>query len=803
MLHTSHYVIHPSLNEAKVFACTPPPELDLTSLPLLADDWLEQLATISGVDSVAFTKHIGEQATYSLKKELLHALQLIFYRLNGQLDVQLGCLSHDEHKQFVLKLTEDLDACTPGFHNRVNDLVSAFASPSNLAELLYLVRKALFLVSPDADVHSWNRVSLVASHTGLGIKPNLEHDAYQGLLSDQQIQDYLQQQIAQRFTPEQLPALLTDQFKGLIYAYGYIGQADESGYTVGFVDQVFATISQFVRESGQKDEAKWRYFKIDEETLRIRDINWPLIESCFSITLSQEEYILIRPTTLQQLLTAYQQGLYEHAMVSELSLRIMCYSIADKPEQLIEEITAIAQQNPQFYAQFLQKPYEQLEYGESSVVWFDKIKRPTALLNSVSYAPEKARGLLRFLEINKVLIGKDLIKTLVLQTGENRVNSLILAARCHPEVVQALLQFLRRHYEFLGANFLREVLTQKNNSNWNALMVAACYQPQSVHVFLQFLENNYQTLGCDLINEMLMHKDENNWNALMLMAWHQPAAAREFLQFLSRHALMLGYDAINELLTQKTQNNWNALMLATYVHSETTVEFLNFLGSLHQFLGSELINDMLMQTTENKRNALMLAARHRPEAVSVFLQFLNSHYKVLGNKVLQALFMQQDDSNCNALMLATDYYPEVAEQFLQFFSDCHKVLGSVFLKEMLNQPAWNPLYNVLGLNLKEKYDECGDCEVANSRVVRIETTADAHQMIKEKRAAWREYHQLEKKINQTKPKKLAEAQGEHLTLYMDTPQYRRYCLFGSKDIKEITPEDIEASYDDSRKARSL
>ena len=110
-----------SFDVNRALAYAPPFKIDFSKVKTPPTDWLSQLETMccdyNSTLKKPFAKHTGKDATYTLKKELIDQLQVIYYRLSGDLDVQLGKLSDNQRTSILLKLTEEIQACTAGFHN--------------------------------------------------------------------------------------------------------------------------------------------------------------------------------------------------------------------------------------------------------------------------------------------------------------------------------------------------------------------------------------------------------------------------------------------------------------------------------------------------------------------------------------------------------------------------------------------------------------------------------------------------------------------------------------------------------------
>lgn len=303
----STYNLDATLNKEKLFLCTPPPEIDLSSLPSLPDDWLTHLTSIyqkynSSLKENAIKRHIDEDSGYQLKSILIQQLQLIYYRLEGSLDTQCGALSEDERRALVTQLTINIDDCTEGFHNRVNIIIDSLQEARNFDELLYQVRKTLVTNLATTltilEIHTWNRISVVAAKDGLGIKANLLEDAYPGYLLDEMIRSALQEEFQKKYTPFNLPFLLADALRGLLFGRGYTGGPKETGYSTGIGEKISALIKRYLPDTDTRNPFDWQDFFIihygddPDSDICIYDLNWNLIRQKFFNVLSKGEYFI-------------------------------------------------------------------------------------------------------------------------------------------------------------------------------------------------------------------------------------------------------------------------------------------------------------------------------------------------------------------------------------------------------------------------------------------------------------------------------------------------------------------------------
>ncbi|BBB15873.1 uncharacterized protein RVIR1_14290 [Candidatus Rickettsiella viridis] len=289
----------------RCFQCIPPNLPDLKNLQSLPEDWFEKLSGLCNVKVDAFNKHLKNadlnkypllfrNSTISLKE----ALQFIYLTLS-----HLNCKS-SYYSAIVLKLTEDIEFCTPGFINRVADIVTSLQEPQNLDELLYQSRldlvntvAAKLATTQTQQIHAWNQVLQIAANNNLGVKGNFK-DPFSSNLTYSEIKKYLEKEFSEKFTPFYLPFLLEKQLRGLASLSDYQG-AQATGYTVGIAENITEKIKTYLHAETFKNLTCQDFFEIvysdDDEDCYLpilKDIKWNVVRNCFFNTLLKEGYFV-------------------------------------------------------------------------------------------------------------------------------------------------------------------------------------------------------------------------------------------------------------------------------------------------------------------------------------------------------------------------------------------------------------------------------------------------------------------------------------------------------------------------------
>src|SRR3990167_9762381 len=114
----ARYLFDSNLDTDQAFKYAPFGEIDISVLPTLPDDWLDELCKLSCLSqpieektSNPFKKHVEDSC---LGERIKAALQLVYHCLKGHLDKQIfRALSDSDKKAFkaaiITKLQEEID----------------------------------------------------------------------------------------------------------------------------------------------------------------------------------------------------------------------------------------------------------------------------------------------------------------------------------------------------------------------------------------------------------------------------------------------------------------------------------------------------------------------------------------------------------------------------------------------------------------------------------------------------------------------------------------------------------------------
>ncbi|MFT4060455.1 MAG: hypothetical protein QM652_13010 [Legionella sp.] len=253
-------------------------------------DWIKNFVQLcQTITQEQIDRHIGAESTYHFKNILLHSLKFHYAALSGVLkDIDpVFNLTVDQKTAIISKIEEEIEACTPGFHARIESLLaSCYFVPKTIADLLTLIRYNIVesaATKQTTEVHTNNRFFIVAKEMGFGVEPKLANDPYTGNIPEDEIKEYLQTAFDEKFQPFSILLQLKTQ---IISTFGqYIGRK-ETGYKIN----VYGPGLEYLKNLFQETEVNYDYLITDKETNAVYDINWNLILKKLWDILLQDKY---------------------------------------------------------------------------------------------------------------------------------------------------------------------------------------------------------------------------------------------------------------------------------------------------------------------------------------------------------------------------------------------------------------------------------------------------------------------------------------------------------------------------------
>lgn len=714
----NEYSINPAFNKDLVFAYRPSPEIKLSKLPNLPENWQDVLETTlceanPELPKNIFSRHLDKTSAFSEKNQLIKKLQLILHRLLGNLDTELGKLSVDEHQGLLNKLAEEIIYCTEGFYNRVSMIVDLFYQPRNLEELVCIAIKSRVegvAYTLTDEVHAWNRVSIIAASDGLGIKANFPEDRYSGALLDTSIRNALKRSFHEiKFTPHHLPSLLIDEFINLIPELE-TEKNKENGLTQLFQEKIIALIQHFLPEyintTNSEHSNYWlNYFKVfrdkkDPIKIKLVNLNWEKLYQSFFYALSQHQYFInIKTNTLVD--CAYHNLFFAKKPNDAPNQLISKFFKEGQYSELLEQLEDLNMRFPKYY----QKISKIKVFNENCLVFIEYLSRQLKIhkqhlskivlgLHLSINLPLKNRGFL----IEKVA------KTLLLknQSGSNLL--MFASQNNNQELAKDILIFLKENQKIIGNELIKKIFLMKNKENLNALMLAAMYYPKLLKLMLIFVGDNIQLFGNNLQEIFLENHHLHN---ILMLAANRIEAVDAIIGFFNKYIYSFTKKIFFSLFTQQQKNSETTLALTARHHPaylnniwESIVNYLKIEGvtlnsndahtllmhaaknqatatsSLLNFISKNIqkfdrrgLEKIVLEKDQDGFTMLMLAAQHQPNALDCLLKFINQHDTFFYKIDLPEFFLEKNSENYNCLMLAAESQPLSVPIILDFINN--------------------------------------------------------------------------------------------------------------------------------------
>ncbi len=611
------YALNPLLNKEKLFQFTPPASIDSNSpLPPLPSEWLAELENFcrkqkSDLTENCFNRHLAfftiDSVGISMSPSisLTEGLELIYRRLQGDLDHLLDPLSESDRMAIIAKLIEDIDACTDGFKNRVKHITTAFEIPGNLPQLIYQVRKGLVenvSASLTGEIHAWNRATKVAAAEGIGIKANFDKDIHNGNLPEDKIVCALEKEFKEKYVPFYLPTLLVDQLRGLLTNRGYTGPEQE-GYAVGVAGRIAEQIKCYLSKE-IVEGMDWKDFFItnenDDFNIVIYDLNWKIIRKCFFQTLSHERYFTQQPSqeAIHNLLDC---ACFSNLFSTDndlLGIESKCFN-----SNSILQLKKIKTEFPGFW--------RKLRLGFQS--------NPDLRKNLLLLFSELEKAPLNFSTLETIvsLFDLDLISLIndgslldssakLIQKETNNYNTLMLAASSSSNGLNCLLNFIAEHPTLIDKATLQQMFLQINRDGWNALMLAAASSSNGLNCLLKFIAEHPTLIDKVTLQQMLLQKITNVHNILKQLSM--------FLLLLNPFLVLNPFLArginldLRKLRFAIESNGWNALILATHYQPEGLNVMLKFAAEHSDLFDEETLKQIMAKNTGYGWNFFIMKA---------------------------------------------------------------------------------------------------------------------------------------------------------------------------------------------------
>ena len=704
-----HYRLHDDLNKGKLFQCTPPPALDDSGLSPLPKNWLQAFNILCyGAKARRapyynpFEEHLSGLSPQS---ELSRTVQLIYRRLNGDFDAQLGKLQQDDQAAIICKLTEEIDhTCILGFINRVNNVLFDLQKPQFMDHLLYQGRRYLVNVKVAQNihlgsqgVHTWNYITHVAADEGLGTQPNFINDSYIGCgwKRHSSIENALQQVFEDDFTPFTIPDLIVQQLRGMFVEVGYNGlrAVNSDGYVVSETEQMTKLLKRFLLHQDVDDNnaCTWnKYFILasedENENPLILDINWKLVRQYVFEALIEQGYFLKRPQCRDLPDYAKYYDLYpDNSDQCTLEAGFIAVFFGEKNyPKLFQKLFYIKNDVPDYWKKLVENELF-LKHCKQLVKNKLFLEKVTALVHNFFEKPKKDREALLafFVEIPDLCCKEtiQIILQLFLQQDPNGWNAFMLAVDQQPALAEKMFLLFTRNKNLFSHAAILQLFLQKNSNGCNILMFAVHHHPPLAEQMFQLFIRNKNLFSHAAILQLFLQQNSNDWNVFMLAVRQQPALAEQMFQLFTENPDLLSHAEILQLFLQQDSNGWNAFMLAVRHHPPLAEQMFQLVIRNKNLFSHAEILQLFLQKNSNGWNILMFAVRYQPDLAEQMFQLFTENPNLLSHAEILQLFLQKNSNGKNVLSVAQQI-PQMERTIFNFLAfDCNRHSLSVTSKE--------------------------------------------------------------------------------------------------------------------------
>jgi len=713
------------LNQDKCYVYSQGLESSVADVTPLPDNWLEHLGEICAetLNSVEEEKeklrshfqqhvqrHIGVDATYKLKANIIEGLQILYRHIR--------CSDENRKLAIAAKIHEELSECTPGFHNRINDEVSRLYYPQTLTALLTQVRHSIVdgvarneeLDRLYEEVHTHNRFFVVAEKNGYGVKAPNPDDVFRGEIPDDKILAKIQARFEVYYNPPTLLKRLVDAINGELESqFEYKGlNCVAPGYASGEYRKFLSYLGNLFGGHFLHDEIMQEsdYLILDEQG-HVIDLNWKKIKQTLVYSLNLENFIMLTATELACINSMLQE--------SEPDEPMDVRSLVTSPDRFIGNTVGLCE-----FLEFIDheghktdfalivnhiKRLDDCEKMYELIKIFPSIKRKRNLVEALArfavrkgysdpffyeYHSEGSNRFIRMIsnveDVSFLLTCLKMMDSLKQYTILTHIdvyekNILWMALDCQPKVRSEILALVSD----LPPKYQTVILSKTNDSDCNLVMLAIEHDLETLELILPVMDDLSTDRQFGLLtqanlcgsNALMMAVQKNskiaalilermcvlspeqqgliltqirrfgdNENALMLAANHCPIMVEPILERMK----LLDDVEKTQILTDVNRAGYNALMIA--IHNASGSDIVQSILEVMISLPLDVQRKVLMQVSTNNYNVLMIAtACTNAEAVLAILKVIIRFTPELQEEVLPGNYK-------TVIAYAADMHPE-------------------------------------------------------------------------------------------------------------------------------------------------
>lgn len=678
----------------QAFILVPKADLNIAGIEL-PYNWLSQFETT--LDCHFNNGHLLQgYAQVDALKESLRVVYIYYHGLhnNGRTDANLQGAIKD-------KIIEGAAHCTPGFHNRVNQIITGFQLPNTIDALLMHYRTEIVSRAASAytdDVHGHNQFAIVANQLGKNVDVLNPNDPYR-LIGGNVIPPLISEAFRQHYHPLAIIDNVVTAYKSVLIGHHDYTGIKAAGYEAGDYDEWRVYLEKLLgMQEGAIGLAD--FLIMDEETFVVTDINWSYVthrlaeklleKRCFRLTAQQFDFI--------RQLTASENDFAQFDSATALTLipdvqtftRILeLLASKQQDDKLLPFFNAYCQRHglndiekQAIIRQFLQKPALAVLINAlipaHRAFFVEELLRvehgTNGLMRALQY-PSRAL-LLMYIGLLPNLSADELQRLFVTTVAGGANNPLMLAAASAPWALEALIAHLANQQAILqdalrqtnqrrenalmiavnsGAleaidaisiafmglpdeDFRRVLFTPNTPDGANALGLAASKNLETFNLLFAYLSN----LGeIDVVTALSSVDIHGNNLLLRAIRANQPQVVARLLELAAFYL----DGGVNALLRQNNAANENFFMYALRFQHDLVADFILSL----QAMDVDTRRVFLLETDVCGRNLLMLSLEYAPQ----FYNDLSAFYNVLNDADQIVVYQAQDNvSSLNVLMLA-------------------------------------------------------------------------------------------------------------------------------------------------------
>jgi len=556
-------------------------EIDINTY-VLDPDWYSKFVLFcQPTTKFEFDRHVGQESTYDLKPMLTNSLKFHYAVISGALENVDPCfkLNSDQKTALITKINEEIAACTPGFHARVDSLLEGYFLPKTVEELLRSIRYNIVERAANKatnEVHANNRYFIVAERMNLGVQPKLHGDPYVGAIPDAVIERDLNKLFSEQYQPF---ATLLSLKEMLASSFDQYSGRKEEGYPA----QTYETGLNYLRNLFKETEINYDYLVTHEETGAVCDINWNLVLAKLWAILIKERYFSY--SSWSSFFSNY--GFEMFSRWTRTPFETICHEAMIVVNRLFLDPATITREELNKIPNLFASPTECFAYLRCNNDL--SINAKITLLFStldMTYAKNKDADDFEFWQF--AYENKDLLEDF---------------GRTYP------LKYPEKQREF------QDYLLDDDHSFHDLVDNASWQKLITLSLKLKYLSPKQ-------IGQILLYKNYNNENGLfyaLLSSSKHPEAMLSFMQLIPH----IDSNSLSILLTDKNLDGANILSIVlsktSKVHIEVARELLLTIATL-----SELDQQTIFQlnTYPNQYCPLILAIKNYPSIVPSILNIL-------------------------------------------------------------------------------------------------------------------------------------------------------------------------------------